>query len=124
MSKLLSLHELFKGCRFDAEMLVSWLQALIPRSRRNDGRARGLRPAEHDSALGAALNAGVREALESLCRPLGGSWRVDETYIKVRGCWVYLYRAVDARGQTVDLRLSSKRDVAAAKALFRKAFKI
>ena len=49
---------------------------------------------------------------------------MDETYIKVRGCWVYLYRAVDARGQTVDLHLSSKRDVAAAKALFRKAFKI
>jgi transposase-like protein len=54
---------------------------------------------------------------------VGGSWRVDETYIKVRGCWVYLYRAVVARGQTVDFRLSPKRDVAAAKAFFGKAFK-
>jgi transposase-like protein len=53
----------------------------------------------------------------------GGSWCVDETYIKVRGCWVYLFRAVDARGQTVDFRLSPTRDVAAAKAFFRKAFK-
>ena len=49
---------------------------------------------------------------------------LDETYIKVRGCWVYLYRAVDARGQTVDFRLSPKRDVAAAKAFFGKAFKL
>jgi putative transposase len=56
-------------------------------------------------------------------RPVGGSWRVDETYIKVRGRWVYLYRAVDARGQTVNFRLCPKRDVAAAKAFFRKAFK-
>jgi transposase-like protein len=48
---------------------------------------------------------------------------VDETYIKVRGRWVYLYRALDARGQTVDFRLSPKREVAAAKAFFRKAFK-
>ena len=36
-------------------------------------------------------------------RPVGGSWRADETYIKVRGRWVYLYRAVDAKGKTVDL---------------------
>ncbi len=53
-----------------------------------------------------------------LARPVGVSWRVDETYIKVRGRRVYLYRAADARGQTVDFRLSPKRDVAAAKAIF------
>jgi transposase-like protein len=51
------------------------------------------------------------------------SWRVAETYIKVRGEWVYLYRAVDAAGQTVDFRLSRRRDVAAAKAFFSKAIK-
>jgi transposase-like protein len=56
-------------------------------------------------------------------RPAGASWRVDETYIKVRGEWVYLYRAVDAAGRTVDFRLSRRRDVAAAKAFFRKALK-
>jgi transposase-like protein len=56
-------------------------------------------------------------------RPAGSSWRVDETYVKIRGQWVYLYRAVDRAGKTVDFRLSSRRDVAAAKAFFRKAVK-
>jgi hypothetical protein len=42
------------------------------------------------------------------------SWQCDETYIKVKGRWTYLYRAVDKQGRTVDFLLSERRDVAAA----------
>ncbi len=56
-------------------------------------------------------------------RAVGGSWRMDETYVKVRGEWVYLYRAVDKAGKTVDFYLRRKRDVNASKAFLRKAMK-
>ena len=55
--------------------------------------------------------------------PAGTSWRVDETYVRIRGQWAYLYRAVDASGKTVDFRLSPRRNVASAKAFFRKAIR-
>jgi transposase-like protein len=48
-------------------------------------------------------------------RPVGGSWRCDETYIKVKGNWMYLNRAVDKAGKTVDFYLSRKRDVVVSK---------
>jgi putative transposase len=54
-------------------------------------------------------------------RPVGSSWRMDETYIKVKGVWKYLYRAVDKQGKTVDFLLTVKRDMAAAKRFFDKA---
>jgi transposase-like protein len=56
-------------------------------------------------------------------RPTNDSYRVDETYIKVKGAWKYLYRAVDSTGQTVDFMLSAKRDARAAKRFFRKMLK-
>jgi len=55
-------------------------------------------------------------------RPVYGSWRMDETYIKIKGQWGYLYRAVDKFGKTVDFMMTKKRDKAAAKKFFRKAF--
>ncbi|MET3118851.1 putative transposase [Undibacterium sp. GrIS 1.8] len=54
-------------------------------------------------------------------RSVGRSWRMDETYIKVKGQWKYLYRAVDKQGMTVDFLLTAKRDMAAAKRFFNKA---
>jgi transposase-like protein len=51
------------------------------------------------------------------------SWRVDETYIKVRGAWKYLYRAVDSAGNTLDFLLTAKRDAKAAKRFLAKALK-
>jgi transposase-like protein len=54
-------------------------------------------------------------------RPVGTSWRVDETYIRVRGRWTYLYRAVDKQGMKVDFLLSEHRDLTTAKLFFRRA---
>ena len=56
-------------------------------------------------------------------RAVGGSWRMDETYIKVNGQWKYLYRAVDKEGNMVDFLLRAKRDAAAATAFFKKAMR-
>ena len=61
-------------------------------------------------AYAAELEKRIRPHLRT-CK---GSWRVDETYVKVKGRWTYLYRAVDSRGQTIDFLLSAKRDAAAA----------
>ena len=57
-------------------------------------------------------------------RPVGRSWRMDETYIKVGGQWKYLYRAVDKLGQTVDFLLTAKRDFAAARRFFVRALEL
>ncbi|MCB5412488.1 IS6 family transposase, partial [Pseudogemmobacter faecipullorum] len=54
-------------------------------------------------------------------RPTASSWRMDETYIKVKGRWCYLYRAVDRDGQTLDFMLSDRRNLAAARRFFKRA---
>jgi transposase-like protein len=63
------------------------------------------------------LNQRLRRELR---RP-NGSWRVDETYVKVAGRWTYLYRAVDSAGETTEFMLSPKRDLVAAKLFLRLA---
>ena len=63
------------------------------------------------------------ESMRPFEKPVGRSWRCDETYILVGGKWMFLYRAVDERGKTVESHLSLTRDVTAAKAFFRKALK-
>jgi transposase, IS6 family len=63
--------------------------------------------------------------LDRRCRPhlkaTTDSWRVDETYVKIKGTWVYLYRAVDSAGKTLEFMLSATRDAEAAKRFFLKA---
>jgi IS6 family transposase len=63
--------------------------------------------------------------LERRCRPhltgTNDSWRVDETSVKVRKVWMYLYRAVDSQGNTLDFWLSATRDTEAAKRFFQRA---
>lgn len=54
-------------------------------------------------------------------RPVGKSWRMDETYIRVKGDWKYLYRAVDKDGNTIDFMLRAHRDKIAARRYFEKA---
>ena len=65
--------------------------------------------------------------LDKRCRPhlkpTNDSWRVNETYIKVKGKWKYLYRAVDTSGNTLDFMLGAKRDARAAERFFRLALK-
>jgi len=63
----------------------------------------------------------IQRRLRTRLRPTNASWRVDETYIRVKGKWVYLYRAVDSTGATIDFLLSAKRDAAAAERFRAKA---
>lgn len=66
---------------------------------------------------GPELDERVRHHL----KPTNDSWRVDETYVKVKGQWMYLYRAVDSEGNTIDFYLSKARNKQAAKRFFKKA---
>ena len=56
-------------------------------------------------------------------RPVTNKWHMDETYIKVRGQWRYLYRAIDSNGDTVEFWFSERRNLTAAKRFLRKALK-
>lgn len=58
---------------------------------------------------------------QKIFKAINNSWRVDETYVKVKGKWKYLYRAVDSNGDTIDFMLSAKRIRKAAKRFFKEA---
>src|SRR3954469_3757095 len=117
----------FKGRQFTAEVIlwaVRWY-LLFPISYRDLELMLQDRGVEVDhTTIFRWIQAHAPE-LEKRIRPhlrtCNGSWRVDETSVKVKGRWTYLYRAVDSRGQTIDFLLSAKRDAAAAKRFFRKA---
>jgi len=65
----------------------------------------------------------LEEAFHRRKRPVWVSWRMDETYIKVKGQWYYLYRAVDKHGQTIDFLLTEHRDTEAALRFLKKAIR-
>jgi putative transposase len=65
----------------------------------------------------------LEEAFHRRKRPVWLSWRMDETYIKVKGQWCYLYRAVDKTGQTIDFLLTEERNEQAAKRFLTKAIR-
>jgi IS6 family transposase len=66
-----------------------------------------------------AYSVELAKRIRYYSKPYSTSWRVDETYIKVKGKWKYLYRAVDKYGSTIDFMLSSHRDIATAKKFFK-----
>jgi putative transposase len=63
----------------------------------------------------------LEKAFRCRKRPIGKSWRMDETYIKAKGQWKYLYRAAEKAGNTVDFLLRARRDNAAAQRYFEKS---
>jgi putative transposase len=65
----------------------------------------------------------LEEAFHRRKRPIWVSWRMDETYLKVKGEWRYLYRAVDKHGQTIDFLLTEQRDQEAALRFLKKAIR-
>src|SRR5437899_12585469 len=65
----------------------------------------------------------LEEVFHNHKRPVWVSWRMDETYIKIKGQWYYLYRAVDKTGQTIDFLLTEQRDEQAAKRFLTKAIR-
>ena len=101
--------------------MVRCLLAESSQSRGNDGRARYLCRSFDGVSLGHQGGATARKTFRKHKRPVGKSWRVDETYIKVKGSWKYLYRAVDKAGNTIDFLFRAKRDKAAARRFFEKA---
>jgi transposase-like protein len=117
----------FKGRQFAAEVIlwaVRWY-LMFPISYRDLELMLLDRGVEVDHTTIFRWIQAYAAELEKRIRPhlrlSNGSWRVDETYIRVRGRWAYLYRAVDSRGQTIDFLLSARRNTAAAKRFFRKA---
>src|SRR4029077_6978743 len=89
---------------------LGWSAAVKPHSR---APAR-----DWEAKLTPALGENLRRRRKG---KVGRSWYVDETYIRVRGGWRYLYRAIDRAGALVDVMLNEHRDLAAAKAFFRSA---
>src|SRR6266700_2074237 len=119
----------FKGAHFPQDVIlmgVRWYVA-YPLSTRHVEELMAERGVEVDHST---INRWVikyspqlEEAFHRRKRPVWVSWRMDETYIKVKGQWFYLYRAVDKTGQTIDFLLTAQRDEEAALRFLKKAIR-
>jgi transposase-like protein len=127
MEEPTSARELFKGRHFDHEIIVLCVRwyltfKLSSRDLVQMMAERGIVLA-HTTILRWVQRyvPDFEKRWNHYARPVGDSWRVDETYLKIKGQWVYLYRAVDKEGRTADFLLSKRCDVAAAKRFFSRA---
>ena len=112
MARFLGLKELFEGRHFDREIIVLCVRWYL----RFKLSFRDLVEMMAERGLSIAHPTIMRWVhhytpefefrWNRFAQPAGASWRVDEAYVKVGGAWVYLYRAVDRAGNTVDFRLS------------------
>jgi transposase-like protein len=117
MPGFVPVEELFKGRHFDQEIVVlcvRWYLSfkLSYRDLVAMMNERGIDLA-HTTILRwvQQYSPEFEKRWKRYARSVGGSWRMDETYIRIKGEWMYLYRAVDKAGKTVDFYLSRKRDV-------------
>ena len=119
----------FKGAHFPPEIILTGVRWYIasPLSTRHVEELMAERGVERDHAT---MNRWVikyspqlEEAFHRRKRPVGVSWCMDETSIKVKGEWRSWYRAVDKRGKTIDCLLTEQRDENAAKHLLTKAIR-
>jgi IS6 family transposase len=119
-------HNPFKWRHYEADMIllcVRWYlrYSLSYRDLEEMMRERGL---QVDHATIYRWVQHYAPELEKRCKPhlkaSNDSWRVDETYVKVKKVWLYLYRAVDSEGNTLEFFLSPTRDAQAAKGFFAK----
>jgi putative transposase len=120
----------FKGHRFEKDLILTGIRWYLayPLSYRNLKEMMAERGVHIDHTsiyrwvrkFTPKLEAAFRKSKK---RSVGKSWRVDETYIKIKGQWRYLYRAVDRDGQTIDILLTAHRNKQAALRFFRKAIR-
>ncbi len=127
--RFVPVEELFKGRHFDQEIVVLCVRWYLSfklsfRDLVAMMRERGISLA-HTTILRWVQHYSpeFEKRWKRYARSVGGSWRMDETYVRVREEWMYLYRSVDKAGKTVEFLLSRKRDVNAAKVFLRKAMK-
>src|SRR5713226_3507774 len=119
----------FKGAHFPQEIIlmgVRWYVAYPLSTRPVEGLMleRGVH-VDHSTINRWVIKYSpqLAEAFHRRKRPVWVSWRMDETYIKIKGAWYYLYRAVDKTGQTIDFLLTAQRDEQAAKRFLTKAIR-
>ena len=118
---------LFKRCHFDQEIILLYVRWYLTYKL----SYRDLRAMMAERGIDLAHTTIMRwvqryvpefaKRWQRYARPVGRSWRIDETYIKIKGTWAYLYRRVDKSGQTIDFFLSARRDIAAATRFLQRA---